>query len=54
MADSRFAAGLGPAMVAGVALALAWAVDALLSVDHGGSFETTYAAALPTARAGDL
>jgi signal transduction histidine kinase len=54
MADSRFARGLGPAMLAGAALALAWAVAALLSVDRGADFETSYAAALPAARVGDL
>ncbi|MBA3261994.1 MAG: hypothetical protein H0T69_05910 [Thermoleophilaceae bacterium] len=54
MADSRFAVGLGLALLAGVALALAWAVAALLSVDRAGDFETTYAAALPAARVGDL
>ena len=54
MADSRVATGLGLAMLAGVALALAWAVAALLTVDRGGNFETTYAAALPAARVADL
>ena len=54
MADSRLATGLGLAMLAGVALALAWAVAALLTVEHGGDFETTYAAALPAARVADL
>ena len=54
MADSRLATGLGLAMVAGVALAVAWAVAALLSIDRGGDFETTYAAALPAARLADL
>jgi signal transduction histidine kinase len=54
MADSRFATGLGLAVLAGVALALAWAVAALLSVDRGGEPVTTYAAALPAARVGDL
>ena len=52
MADSRFAAGPGPAMLAGAALAFTWAVAALVSVDHGA--ETTYAAALPAARVADL
>jgi signal transduction histidine kinase len=54
MADSRFATGLRLAMLAGVALALAWAVAALVSVDRGGEPVTTYAAALPAARVGDL
>jgi signal transduction histidine kinase len=54
MADSRLATGLGLAMLAGVALALTWAVAALLTVDRGGDFETTYAAALPAARVADL
>ena len=54
MADSRLATGLGLAMLAGVALALTWAVAALLTVDHGGAFETTYAGALPAARVADL
>jgi signal transduction histidine kinase len=54
MADSRFVAGLGPAMLAGAALAFTWAVAALLSVDHGAGLDTTYAAALPAARVGDV
>jgi len=54
MADSRVATGLGLAMLACVVPALAWAIAALLPVDHGGAFETTYAAALPAARAPDL
>jgi signal transduction histidine kinase len=54
MADSRFATGLGLAMLAGVALAVTWAVGALLSVDRGGAFVTTYAAALPAARVADI
>jgi signal transduction histidine kinase len=54
MADSRFASGLGLAMLAVVATALAWAVAALLTVEHGGGLETTYAAALPAARVADL
>jgi signal transduction histidine kinase len=54
MADSRFATGLGLAMLAGVALAFAWAVAAILTVDRGGAFETTYASALPAARLADL
>ena len=52
MADSRLATGLGLAMLAGVALALTWAVAALLTVDRGGDFETTYAAALPRSSGG--
>ena len=54
MADSRLATGLGLAMLAGVALALAWAVAGLPTVGHSGDFDTTYAAALPAARAADL
>jgi signal transduction histidine kinase len=54
MADSRFATGLGLAVLACVVPALAWAIAALLTVDHGGDFETTYAAALPAARVADL
>jgi signal transduction histidine kinase len=54
MADSRLATGPGLAMLAGVALAVTWAVAALLSFDRSGAFETTYAAALPAARAADL
>src|SRR5215213_7029095 len=54
MADSRFASGLGLAMLTCVVAALAWAIAALLAVGHGGDFETTYAAALPVARAADL
>jgi signal transduction histidine kinase len=54
MADSRLATGLGLVVLAGVALGLAWAVAAVLSVDRGGDFETTYAAALPAARVADI
>ena len=54
MVDSRFATGLGLATLAGVALALTWAVAAFLSVDHGGGLETTYATTLPAARVADL
>jgi signal transduction histidine kinase len=54
MAHSRFATALGPAMLAGAALAVTWAVAALLSVDHGAGLETTYAAALPAARVSDI
>ena len=54
MADSRLATGLGLAMLAGVALALTWAVAALLSVDHGDGLETAYATTLPAARVADL
>jgi signal transduction histidine kinase len=54
MADSRLATGVGLALLAGLVLALAWAVAALLTVEHGGNSETTYAATLPAARAADL
>jgi signal transduction histidine kinase len=54
MADSRFATGLSLAMLAGVGLAVAWAIAALLTVGHDGSGETTYASALPAARVADL
>jgi signal transduction histidine kinase len=54
MADSRSAAGLGLAMLGGVALAVTWAVGALLSFDRGGAFETTYALALPAAHVADI
>ena len=54
MADSRLATGLGLAVLAGVGLALAWAIAALLTVGQGGEFETTYAEALPAARVADL
>ena len=54
MADSRFATGLGLAMLAGVVLTLAWAIAALLTVEPGGGLETTYAATLPAARVADL
>ena len=48
------AALLGLAMLAGVAARVGWAVAALLTVDRGGDFVTTYAAALPAARVADL
>ncbi|MET0613891.1 MAG: histidine kinase [Thermoleophilaceae bacterium] len=54
MADSRFAAGIGLAMLAVVVSALAWAIAALLTVEHGGGLETSYAAALPAGRAADF
>jgi signal transduction histidine kinase len=54
MADSRFAPGLGLAILACVVAALAWAVAGLPTVDHSGAFDTTYAAALPAARTADL
>jgi signal transduction histidine kinase len=54
MADSRFATGLGLAMLAVAVSALAWAIAAALLVEHGAQFETTYAAALPAARLADL
>ncbi|HEX6652075.1 MAG TPA: histidine kinase [Thermoleophilaceae bacterium] len=54
MADSRLATGLGLAVLSGVALTLAWAIAALLTVGQGSDFETTYAAALPAARVADL
>jgi len=37
-----------------VAVAVTWAVAALLSFDRSGAFETTYAAALPAARVADI
>jgi signal transduction histidine kinase len=54
MADSRVATGLGLAMLACVVPPLAWAIAALLPVGTGGAFETSYADALPAARAPDL
>jgi signal transduction histidine kinase len=54
MADSRFATGLGLAMLAVLVPALAWAIAGLLTVGHGGDFETSYAEALPAARVADL
>jgi signal transduction histidine kinase len=54
MADSRFAAGLRLVMLTAVGLALTWAIAGLLTVEDGGDFETTYAAALPAARVADL
>jgi signal transduction histidine kinase len=54
MADSRFAAGLALAMLAWAALALAWAIAALLAVDPEADFHTTYAAALPALRVADI
>src|SRR5688572_202263 len=54
MADSRYASGLGLAMLAVVVPALAWAIAALVTVEHGGGLETTYAATLPSARVADL
>jgi signal transduction histidine kinase len=54
MADSRFATGLGLAMLAALVPALAWAIAGLLTVGQGGNFETTYAEVLPAARVADL
>jgi signal transduction histidine kinase len=54
MADVRVATGLRLASLAGAALALAWAVAAILAVDPGADFLTTYAAALPAARVADI
>ena len=54
MADSRLATGLGLVVLAALALALTWAVAAVLSVDHGADLATTYAAALPAARVADI
>ena len=54
MADSRVAPGQGLAIIAGAGLALAWAIAAVLRVEHDAEFETTYAAALPAARVADL
>ena len=54
MVDSRLATGLGLAMLAALALALTWAVAAVLSVDRGADLATTYAAALPAARVADI
>ena len=54
MADSRFATGVGLAVLAGVSLALVWAIAALLTVGQGSDFVTTYAEALPAARVADL
>jgi signal transduction histidine kinase len=54
MADSRFAAGLALAMLTWAALTLAWAIAALLAVDPGADFHTTYAAALPASRVADI
>ena len=54
MADSRLATGLGLVVLAALALALTWAVAAVLSVDRGADLTTTYAAALPAARVADI
>ena len=54
MADSRLATGLGLVVLAALALALTWAVAAVLSVDRGADLATTYAAALPAARVADI
>jgi signal transduction histidine kinase len=54
MADSRYATGPGLFVLAGVGLALAWAIAALLTVGHRGDFDTSYAAALPIARVADI
>jgi signal transduction histidine kinase len=54
MADSRFAAGLALAMLTWAALALAWAIAAVLAVDPAADFQTTYAAALPASRVVDI
>ena len=52
MADSRLATGLGLVVLAAVALALAWAIAAVLSVDRGADLATTYAGALPRCSGG--
>jgi signal transduction histidine kinase len=54
MADSRFATGLGLAMLAALVPALAWAIAGLLTVGQAGDFETSYAEAVPAARVADL
>ena len=54
MVDSRLATGLGLVVLAALALALTWAVAAVLSVDRGADLTTTYAAALPAARVADI
>jgi signal transduction histidine kinase len=54
MADSHLATGLRLTVLAVAVLAVAWAVGALLSVEPGADFETTYAAAFPAARVADI
>ncbi len=54
MVDSRLATGLGLVVLAALALALTWAVAAVLSVDRGADLVTTYAGALPAARVADI
>ena len=54
MVDSRLATGLGLVVLAALALALTWAVAAVLSVDRGADLATTYAGALPAARVADI
>ena len=54
MLDSRLATGLGLVVLAALALALTWAVAAVLSVDRGTDLATTYAGALPAARVADI
>jgi signal transduction histidine kinase len=53
MANARFAAASRPAMLVVAGGALAWAVGAIVAVDPGADSPTTYAAALPAARAAD-
>ena len=54
MVDSRLATGLGLVVLAALALALTWAVAAVLSVDRSADLATTYAGALPAARVADI
>jgi signal transduction histidine kinase len=54
MVDSRLATGQGLVVLAALAVALTWAVAAVLSVDRGADLATTYAGALPVARVADI
>jgi len=54
MGDARFAAGRRLAVLAAASLAVGWALAAILAVDAGVHLPTTYAAALPAARAADI
>lgn len=54
MVDARLALGARRALLAGAALAFAWAGLIILTVDPGSSSPTTYGAALPAARVADV
>lgn len=54
MGDARLAAGPRLAMLTAAALALAWAIAAIVAIDPGALSPTTYAAALPAAKPADI